>query len=189
MTRRRWTRARRLAIAAGAVWASVGLSSWCLSAVARADPTTPDDPSTVPGFPVLAFDGEARELTFPVATLDGSVTEDGRTITLRADVFFAYNKATLNTKAGAALARAAEKLTELGATKVRVDGHTDSKGSAAYNRGLSQRRAVAVRAALVASIPELAVTVKGYGEAKPVASNETGAGRALNRRVVITVLG
>ncbi|MFT4225957.1 MAG: OmpA family protein [Micropruina sp.] len=156
--------------------------------VAHADPSEqPTDPSTAQNFPVLSIDGEAREITFPVASLDGSMTEDGRTITLRADVFFAYNKATLNAKAGSALRQAAAKLEELGATKVSVAGHTDSKGSASYNRGLSQRRAEAVRKALLARLPQLAVTAKGYGESKPVATNKTGKGRALNRRVVITV--
>lgn len=161
----------------------------CLPAsVAHADPTTsPVEPSNAQNFPVLSIDGEARALTFPVASLDGSVTEDGRTITLRADVFFAYNKATLNAKAGSALRQAAAKLKELGAAKVRVAGHTDSKGSASYNRGLSQRRAEAVRKALLARLPQLAVIAKGYGESKPVATNKTGKGRALNRRVVITV--
>lgn len=153
---------------------------------ARAETTAPTPEPGTAG-QALPMELPTREITFPVASLDGSVVENGRTITLRADVFFAYNKAMLNAKAGSALRRAAAKLDELGAIKVRVAGHTDSKGSASYNRRLSQRRAEAVRTALLERLPQLAVTAKGYGESKPVATNETGKGRALNRRVVITV--
>ncbi|SPD86756.1 OmpA/MotB domain protein (fragment) [Micropruina glycogenica] len=84
-------------------------------------------------FPVLPFDARVLTIEFPQASVDGSVTEDGKVITLRADVFFAYNKATLNAKAKAALDRAAARVTELQATTVRVSGYTDSKGTAAYN--------------------------------------------------------
>ena len=155
---------------------------------AHADPTTePVDPSTAVSFPVLPFGARVLTIEFPQASVDGSVTEDGKVITLRADVFFAYNKATLNSKASAALDRAAARLKELGATTVRVAGYTDSKGAAAYNRGLSLRRAEAVRAGLATRLPDLTQAVKGYGESRPVASNETAKGRALNRRVTIAV--
>ena len=152
--------------------------------------TTRPDPSTSPVVAealALPIEGEVRDLTFPTANLDGSVTEEGPVITLKADVFFAYNKATLNSKASAALDRAAARLKELGATTVRVAGYTDSKGAAAYNRGLSLRRAEAVRAGLATRLPDLTQAVKGYGESRPVASNETAKGRALNRRVTIAV--
>ena len=162
---------------------------------AQAETTTPSpSPSSGATTPatdpfVRDFDGEVRDLTFPEANTDGSVTEVGSQIMLKADVFFAYRKANLNARAAAALDRAAQRLADLGATKVRVDGYTDSKGSAAYNKGLSKRRAEAVRAALAARLPGLDYAVKGNGESRPVATNETGKGRALNRRVTITVTG
>lgn len=160
---------------------------------AQAETTTPSPSSgaTTPATDpfVRDFDGEVRDLTFPEANTDGSVTEVGSQIMLKADVFFAYRKANLNARAAAALDRAAQRLADLGATKVRVDGYTDSKGSAAYNKGLSKRRAEAVRAALAARLPGLDYAVKGNGESRPVATNETGKGRALNRRVTITVTG
>lgn len=167
------------------------LIAWALigSKPAAAETTSPD-PSTSPVVAearVLPIEGEVRDLTFPTASLDGSVTEEGTVITLKADVFFAYNKAMLNSKASAALDRAAARLKELGATTVRVAGYTDSKGTAAYNRGLSLRRAEAVRAGLATRLPNLTQAVKGYGESRPVASNETAKGRALNRRVTIAV--
>lgn len=110
-------------------------------------------------------------------------------ITLKADVFFAWNKADLNAKAAHALDRAAASLTEQQARTGRVTGFTDNKGTASYNQGLSLRRAEAVRAALVKRVPGLAVEVKGDGESRPVATNQTARGRALNRRVTITVTG
>ena len=137
---------------------------------AHADPTTePVDPSTAVSFPVLPFDARVLTIEFPPASGDGSVTEDGKVITLRADVFFAYNRATLTAKAKAALGRAAARVTELQATTVRVSGYTDSKGTAAYNRALSQRRAKAVLAGLEQRLDGLTGVIKAYGESRPLA--------------------
>jgi outer membrane protein OmpA-like peptidoglycan-associated protein len=146
-------------------------------------PVVPFDAKAVP------FDAKVLTIEFPQASVDGSVTEDGKVITLRADVFFAYNKATLNSKAKAALDRAAARLTELQATTVRVSGYTDSLGTASYNKGLSQRRAKAVLAGLRQRLDGLKGVIKAYGESRPVATNKTAKGRALNRRVTITVTG
>ncbi|MFT3861375.1 OmpA family protein [Micropruina sp.] len=166
------------------------------AADAQAESTTPSPSPSALGSSTSAadpavrdFDGEVREVIFPEADADGSVTETGTQIMLKADVFFDYRKATLNAAAGAALDRAVQRLNELGATKVRIVGYTDDVGSKASNRSLSKRRAQAVQAALVALLPELGSTVEGKGESHPVATNETAKGRALNRRVTITVTG
>ena len=67
-----------------------------------------------------------------------------------------------------------------------VEGYTDSIGSDAYNLRLSERRAQAVRDYLIElGIKPSRITTKGYGKARPVASNETKEGRAENRRVEI----
>jgi len=73
--------------------------------------------------------------------------------------------------------------------KLRVEGHTDSKGNAAHNRSLSDRRARNVRAFLVGQgiAPERLVS-KGYGPDRPVAPNTTADGRARNRRVEFVIL-
>lgn len=71
---------------------------------------------------------------------------------------------------------------------VEVAGHTDSDGAADYNEGLSERRARAVRNYLVnAGANEGNLTVRGYGEAEPVASNDSAAGKAENRRVELRI--
>jgi OOP family OmpA-OmpF porin len=71
-----------------------------------------------------------------------------------------------------------------------VEGHTDSKGSDAYNMKLSQRRAASVEKYLVEkfNIDAARLSTVGYGESKPVASNKTEAGRQQNRRVVVNVM-
>lgn len=69
---------------------------------------------------------------------------------------------------------------------IRIEGHTDSSGGAATNKALSLRRAQAVRDALVAAgVDASRISTVGLGEADPVASNATAAGRARNRRVVV----
>jgi outer membrane protein OmpA-like peptidoglycan-associated protein len=69
-----------------------------------------------------------------------------------------------------------------------VEGHTDSTGSDQYNQQLSERRAASVKAEFVkAGMLEANVRAVGKGEAQPIASNDTDAGRSENRRVVIVV--
>jgi outer membrane protein OmpA-like peptidoglycan-associated protein len=98
---------------------------------------------------------------------------------------FDFNKATLRPDGKAAVGTAADTLR---GTKERVvvTGYTDSVGSDTYNLKLSERRANTVRDALVADgIAADRITTKGMGESNPVASNDTAAGRAQNRRVDI----
>ncbi len=72
--------------------------------------------------------------------------------------------------------------------KVEIQGHTDNVGSDAYNMKLSEARAKAVYNVLInLGIPASQMTYKGYGERKPVASNNTEAGRAKNRRTVFLI--
>jgi OOP family OmpA-OmpF porin len=74
--------------------------------------------------------------------------------------------------------------------RVRIDGHTDSIGSEAYNQGLSERRAAAVRQHLVAKdgIDPKRLEIRGFGFSKPAYTNDTDEGRAGNRRTELTAL-
>lgn len=108
---------------------------------------------------------------------------------LSGEVLFDFDSDKLKPQADPLLVDLAAAVTAQDPTFVVVEGHTDDKGTADYNRSLSQRRAQAVADRLVAlGIPVGILTVKGYGASRPVASNATDAGRALNRRVEI-VLG
>lgn len=70
----------------------------------------------------------------------------------------------------------------------KIEGYTDCTGGADYNRELSDRRANAVRTSLVGmGISSDRITIHGYGQASPVASNDTAAGRQSNRRVEIVL--
>ncbi len=73
---------------------------------------------------------------------------------------------------------------------VELEGHTDSRGTDAYNLGLSQRRAEAVMAELVGrfGISPSRVSAKGFGESQPIGSNDSAQGRAENRRVITVVI-
>ncbi len=73
---------------------------------------------------------------------------------------------------------------------IELEGHTDSRGTEAYNEDLSQRRANAVRAVLIDrfDIQGSRISARGFGERQPVASNDTDAGRAQNRRVITVII-
>jgi OOP family OmpA-OmpF porin len=74
-----------------------------------------------------------------------------------------------------------------GITGIAVAGHTDSRGSEAYNLALSEQRAQTVAAQISARYPDARIDVSGMGESSPIASNDTAEGRQLNRRVDIEV--
>jgi outer membrane protein OmpA-like peptidoglycan-associated protein len=102
------------------------------------------------------------------------------------DVNFATDSAQLNTTDTTILDQAANALREQPNVPYIVAGHTDSVGDAAYNQGLSERRADSVANYLVQSgVSASQLSVVGYGETQPIASNDTAAGRAQNRRVEI----
>ena len=104
-------------------------------------------------------------------------------------VGFEYNSATLIGDSRPVLDEVAADLKKHPRLKVELQGHTDSKGSDQYNLKLSQRRADAVRDYLLnQGILSNQLSAKGYGEARPKASNDNDAGRAENRRVDMQVL-
>ena len=112
---------------------------------------------------------------------------DGEVFTLAGDAF-GSGQAQLTADAAASVRALGLYLKAIGAGSVQVLGHTDSQGEAEANRALSQRRADAVQAALVAAgIGRARTRADGRGEDAPVADNLTAAGRAQNRRVEIVV--
>ncbi|MDZ7735687.1 MAG: OmpA family protein [Gammaproteobacteria bacterium] len=103
-------------------------------------------------------------------------------------VHFEFDSARLKSSAEAILQQAVRKLRDNSGVAVDVVGHTDSTGPDAYNRDLSKRRAQSVADYLTANgISSSRLTVRGEGESNPVTSNDTREGRAMNRRVELTV--
>ncbi|HAU02133.1 MAG TPA: hypothetical protein DCS26_03905 [Porticoccaceae bacterium] len=109
-----------------------------------------------------------------------------RTITVRLNVEFEFNKDTVLAVYGDQLEAIAAAMKAHDDIDLVLEGHTDSVGSDKYNMSLSDRRAKAVKAKLVADygIPAERVSAVGYGESRPIDTNDTDEGRARNRRVV-----
>jgi len=111
-------------------------------------------------------------------------------IELREKIHFEFGKAKIMRKSFPLLDQVAATLKEHPEIrKLRIEGHTDSKGSAKYNQGLSQRRAQSVVNYLInKGITSGRLVAKGYGEEKPIATNQTDRGRSMNRRVEMIIL-
>ncbi|HEY4368073.1 MAG TPA: OmpA family protein [Steroidobacteraceae bacterium] len=120
-----------------------------------------------------------------------SVTRMGDNITLNmpSSITFALNSADLNAQFYTALDGVDMVLKEYEKTVIEVAGHTDSTGSDQYNQTLSERRAQSVASYLSShGVKQQRLITIGAGKAHPVASNDTEAGRAQNRRVEMTIV-
>jgi outer membrane protein OmpA-like peptidoglycan-associated protein len=106
------------------------------------------------------------------------------------DVLFDTGSATLKTTARERLAKVAGILLAHPDIKVEVDGYTDSTGDPMFNQQLSEQRAAAVESYLVQQgVPSSSVSIHGFGQGNPIASNDTAIGRQQNRRVELVVSG
>jgi outer membrane protein OmpA-like peptidoglycan-associated protein len=129
----------------------------------------------------------ATQLEQQLSDLKAKQTPRGLVITL-SDVLFSSNSSTLTSVGLNAINRLADVLNENPHRRVQVEGFTDNVGSARSNEQLSDRRASAVRNALTTrGISGDRIQLHGYGEANPVADNNTESNRQLNRRVEIVL--
>jgi len=111
------------------------------------------------------------------------------TVSFKSDYLFATDSATLMPGAQPELQRVADVLRQYPETNIQIAGHTDSQGNEVYNQQLSERRAQAVRTALVGmGVDPSRVTTIGYGESRPIVGNDTASGRQQNRRVEVRVV-
>lgn len=126
---------------------------------------------------------ELEEMDYLAKTPENEETFVGR------GVLFAFNSDQLADEAMETLQKFADYLRKPpGLQSLVIEGHTDSVGSAEYNRSLSQRRASRVRQAMISlGIPSERVKAVGYGESQPIADNGNYQGRAMNRRVEFNV--
>jgi OOP family OmpA-OmpF porin len=103
---------------------------------------------------------------------------------------FSTNSDELSAAGKATLDDFSARASAIKVSNVKVVGHADSRGDEGYNQGLSERRAASVKSHLVEKgLEPYNISTSGEGESSPVASNDTAAGRAQNRRVDITVTG
>jgi outer membrane protein OmpA-like peptidoglycan-associated protein len=134
-------------------------------------------------------DVQARNanLEAQLAELSAKKTERGMVITL-GDVLFATDQARLNPEGQRTVQKLAQVLTQNPQRTVLIEGFTDSTGSSAHNQALSERRADSVQLGLLEQgIARNRIAIHGYGEAHPVAGNESTTDRQLNRRVEIVL--
>ena len=130
---------------------------------------------------------QADALAAQLADLQAKQTERGIVMTM-GDVLFNVDQANLTAGGVQTLQKLAEVMREHPDRNVMVEGFTDSTGSEEHNLTLSQRRAEAVRSALMnMGVEGTRISTRGYGEAYPVASNANSADRQLNRRVEIVL--
>lgn len=109
-------------------------------------------------------------------------------LTFKSDVTFDVNSSTIRQGFHSELVQVAQVLAKYPQTTIRVEGHTDSTGSEAYNLSLSERRAASVKNALVQyGVNASRINAVGLGEGSPIADNNTEYGRQQNRRVEIRI--
>jgi outer membrane protein OmpA-like peptidoglycan-associated protein len=194
----------------GSLPASVAITALLAAAASAAAQHTESDPIP-PGArgEVRALSGDVRGILGLAAAVSGRVdpvaaaleelgartTDTEIRIEMSADVLFDFDKADLKPAAASSLEKIATVLKNYPTSRVTVEGHTDGKGTAAYNDRLSRRRAAAVVTWLEARTTErqARLTVRAIGAARPVAPNtkpdgsDDPEGRRRNRRVEIVV--
>ena len=125
-----------------------------------------------------------------LADLDGTMDQQGLKMVVPGGVLFALNGEEVQDSAHDTLAKVAEIIDVYDGREVRIVGHTDAMGDAAYNKALSERRAALIKQFFVDrfDLEESRLVTEGVGEARPIASNATLEGRRANRRVEVLIL-
>jgi outer membrane protein OmpA-like peptidoglycan-associated protein len=133
------------------------------------------------------MDRQEQELKTAMAASEAASiqrTHDVLTATFRSEYLFDLGSSTLKPGAYTEIGRIADVLNRYPQTTIRVEGHTDSKGSEAYNQTLSEKRSLAVKNALTQrGMDPTRIQTVGFGETQPISSND-----AMNRRVVIVII-
>lgn len=136
-------------------------------------------------------DRQERALRDQMAGTGVDIVRQGDNITLNMpdNITFGFDKSDLQPQFYPVLDNLARTLSEYNQTIIEVAGHTDSVGSDSYNQGLSVRRAESVGNYLMSrGVVRDRFIITGAGKNRPIASNDTEAGRAMNRRVELTLV-
>lgn len=147
--------------------------------------------ATVGGLIGRQMDKQEAELRRDMEGTGVGVVREGDTIRLQApdSITFDVNRADVKPQFRPVLDQIANSIRQYPGTVVRVEGHTDSTGSAAYNQTLSENRAKSVSSYLIGrGIEANRIQAMGYGFSRPIADNSTAAGRAMNRRVEVLII-
>lgn len=137
------------------------------------------------------MDRQEAELRRQTAGTGVDVYRHGDELVLRmpSGITFGFDRYDIQPQFRSTLDQVAQTLASYDQTYIDVLGHTDSTGSDAYNQALSERRAQSVADYLSArGVARARIGIRGYGESQPIASNDTEAGKAENRRVEIKVV-
>ncbi len=130
------------------------------------------------------MDKQAEEIKNTVPDAKVERVGEGIVVEFSSNVLFGFDKAELSSDAKTNLDKLVTVLNTYPDTNIELQGHTDSKGSEAYNQTLSEKRASVVSTYLTGQgIKTERITTKGFGESVPKYDNETEEGRAQNRRV------
>ncbi len=131
---------------------------------------------------------KSTEITPVIKNIVLTPIEVGLTVRLK-NIYFDFDKTTLKSESFVELNKVVDFLKRNGNVAIEISGHTDSKGSDTYNLNLSQGRSQSVVDYLIGQgIDSSRLQAQGYGESKPIDTNDTEEGRANNRRVEFTVL-
>jgi len=106
------------------------------------------------------------------------------------EVYFDFDQSVVKPEYFSEIEEVADFMAQYPDVVIELEGHTDSRGTAAYNMGLSDRRAAAVRQVMIDrfNVQASRVSSNGFGESQPIATNDTDAGRAQNRRVMTVII-
>jgi outer membrane protein OmpA-like peptidoglycan-associated protein len=142
----------------------------------------------VSGYQIGAYmDRQEQELKAAMAASEAASiqrTQNVLSATFRSEYLFDFDSSTLKPGAYAEIGRVANILNRYPQTNIRVEGHTDSKGSEEYNQTLSEKRSLAVKNALTQrGVDPTRIQTVGFGESQPISSNDD-----MNRRVVIVII-
>jgi len=142
----------------------------------------------VAGHQIGAYmDRQEQELRAAMAASEAASirrTQDVLSATFQSEVLFDFDSSILKPGAYREIGRVANVLNRYPQTTIRVEGHTDSKGSEAYNQTLSEKRSLTVKSTLTQrGVDPARIQTVGFGESQPISSNN-----AMNRRVVIVII-
>jgi outer membrane protein OmpA-like peptidoglycan-associated protein len=134
------------------------------------------------------MDQQAQELAYDIPGATVQRVGEGITVTFPEGTLFPYDSDQLMPTARENMRKFAASLAKYPDTRALIVGHTDSRGTSAYNIDLSERRAQSTASFIVAEgIDRARVSTAGRGESEPIATNDTDAGRQLNRRVEVAI--